>query len=259
MESEFLKKIQLYLSEGFNREVQLVERRINLYQVYLPLYYPDGDMIDIFISKGNDHKIKIQDMGNTLMKLSYYIDINSKTKQKLYNSILDSYQINTDNGNLYLFADYEEVYFSIMQLATVIIKISDISFLKRELVKSLFYEYFDKYVNTELKQFNPVKEFYPEFDLQKLYPSPYAIIWNDKPPLCIFPISSDDKCTEVTIIAQYYESVNFKHSSIVVFEAQEDISRKPLARLSNVIGRQFANFEGNEKRIYRYIEETVNA
>lgn len=248
-----LEDINKILSDGFKRDIFLVEKRPNLFQIFTPFSHPDGDMIDVFLSMETDGKFLIQDLGTTIMRLSYDFDIDSKNKRKVFNEIITNYQIKELKNNLYIESSENDLFPNVMQLIQVIIKVSDLNFLKRETVKSLFYEYFDKFIFDKFKDILPIKDWYPEFDNEKLYPSPYALVSKDK-AICLFPIGSDEKCNETIITVQHYESHNFKPETIAVFENQEFISRKPLARLSNVVGKQFASLDGNQERI----EETVS-
>ena len=43
-----IKLLNKYLSKSFNNQFEIKEKRQNLYQILLPLFYPDGDMLDIF-------------------------------------------------------------------------------------------------------------------------------------------------------------------------------------------------------------------
>lgn len=251
---EEINYLQKILSDGFQKEVFLIEKRPNLFQLFTPFTHPDGDMIDLYLSIENKDNVKIHDMGMTLMRLSYDFDLETKTKRKLFNDILGNYQISEKDNCLFVIANKENIFPYVMQLIQVIIKITDINFLKREVVKSLFYEYFDKFMFDKFDKYFPLKDWYPSFDKEKLYPSPYAITQDEKKSICLFPIGSDDKCNEAIITVQHYESHGFKPETIAVFENQESISRKPVARLSNVFGKQFASLAGNEDRII----ETVN-
>lgn len=133
-------------------------------------------------------------------------------------------------------------------------KVSDIELLKRETIKSLFYEYFDAFIFAKLKKYVPVKDYCPEFDTAGEYPTPYAIMRQNKSPICFYPILSNDRCKEVTIIIQHYELNEFHPDIIVVFENQVSISRITLARLSNLGAQQFATLTGNENRIKDHTE-----
>jgi hypothetical protein len=225
----------------------------------LPFTYPDGDMIEIFISYDGGENIRVTDMGLTVMKLSYEFDLNSNNKKKIFKEIISNYEIQEDDGLLFIDTNTNDIFPCLMHFIEVAIKVSDLNFLKRETVKSMFLEYFETFVEEELIQFNPVKDYYPPFDTEKQYPSPYAFLRENNSPICVFPIHTDEKCNEATIVIQQYElgQENFEFDSIAVFENQEVISRKPLARLSNVVGKQFASLNGNQERIKGYCEKEL--
>jgi len=249
--------LQEQLIKGFKQKITLVERRPNLFQLMLPYYYPDGDMIEVFLGEQEKDKILIQDMGITLMRLSYEFSMDTKNKQKILRELLGQFKADESKGNISISAPINEIFPYIMQFVQLITRISDISYLKREVVKSLFYEYFDSFVVRTFKEkMNVVKDYYPEFDKEKQYQTPYALL-NGKPdkPICFFPVASDSKCNEATITLQHYELQDFRPTSLVVFENQEIIGRSPLARLSNIVGKQFSTLQGNESRIKDFVEQ----
>ncbi|MFA5273008.1 MAG: DUF1828 domain-containing protein [Candidatus Peribacter sp.] len=257
MDAETLRNL---LASGFKEHVRIKVRRPNLFQVFVPFYHPDGDMLEIFIESW-DKGFRVQDMGKTMMRLSYEFEMNTANKKKMLREILSNYQVLEDNSNFYLnVSTPEELYPSVMHLITVILKVSDLSYLKRETVRSLFYEYFDSFVQNQVKpKLSIAKNYAPPFDHEKNYVAPYAVLERVQKPIVIFPILNDDKCEESTIILQQYEIKGFENASVAVFENQEDISRKPLARFSDVVGKQFSSFRGNESKIEKYINEFVAA
>ncbi len=81
------------------------------------------------------------------MRLSYVTDIDTKNKKQIFNDILASMRVRSDNGVLYINIEkLESICGDIMDMAAAITRVSDISLLKRENIKSMFYEYFDKYI-----------------------------------------------------------------------------------------------------------------
>jgi len=249
--TDFKQMLELQIAAGFKREVSLTIRRPDLYQLRVPYYYPDGDMIEIFLTPQSSNTVKIQDMGLTLMRLSYEFSLDSKNKQKIFRDILSQFTAEEKEGNIQIIAPLNEIFPYLMQFIQLITKVSDIGYLKREVVRSLFYEYFDSFMH---EAFDPIrkviKNYHPEFDQEKQYPTPYALVnGNPNKPICFYPIGSDRKCDEAIITIQQYELKDFRPETVAVFENQEEISRRPLAHLSNVVGKQFSSLQGNQERI----------
>ncbi len=258
--SDIKTKLELQIANGFKRDISLSTRRPDLYQLNVPYYYPDGDMIEIFLSPESGGKIRIQDMGLTLMRLSYEFSMDSKNKQKLFREILSQFDTKEKDSNIFIIAPTEEIFPYLMQFIQVITKISDISYLKREVVKSLFYEYFDTFMHEAFDDVRTVvTDYYPDFDQEKQYPTPYALI-NDNPrePICFYPIASDSKCNDTIITVQQYELKEFRPDTIAVYENMEELGRRPIARLSNIINKQFSTLHGNQDRIADFTKRLIN-
>lgn len=257
--TDIKQKLELQIAEGFKRAVTLSIRRPDLYQLRVPYYYPDGDMIEIFLSPQSSGTVLIQDMGLTLMRLSYEFSMDTKNKQKIFHDVLAQFSAEEKGGNVQVVAPIDQIFPYLMQFIQLITRISDISYLKREVVKSLFYEYFDSFMH---EAFDPVrkviKDYYPEFDREKQYPTPYALVnGNPRSPICFFPIASDSKCNDAIITIQQYELKQFRPETIAVYENMELLGRRPIARLSNVVGKQFSTLQGNQDRIKEFTSRLI--
>lgn len=253
------EKISVILSLGFKKEIRVKEKRPGLFQAYLPFFYPDGDMLEIFIRPIGKESFQITDLGFTLMKLSYEFEINTPNKKKLIIEILDQYQVQEADGELSITSSHDNLFSYLMHFINVVIKISDVSYLKRETIQTLFYESFDTFVFSRLEKFKPEKNYYPKFDTGKLYPSPYAILRKKKEPISLFPVLNDSKSDEVTITCLNYERNDYKTEKIAIFEDQGVLNRLHLAKLTDVVDKQFSKLEGNQGRIVEYLQEAVLA
>ena len=67
----------------------------------------------------------------------------------------------------------------------------------------------------------------------------------------------DDKTRDATITLLQFEKWGVPFRSLAVFENQEDISRKVLARYSDVCEKQFSSLAANRDRIKRFIEDVM--
>ena len=76
-------------------------------------------------------------------------------------------------------------------------------------------------------------------------------------PLFIYAVSNDDKCRDVTIYLLQFEKAGIPFRSISIFRDQETISRKVLARFSDVCEKQFSSLATNKERIEKYLTESI--
>jgi hypothetical protein len=136
-------------------------------------------------------------------------------------------------------------------------KVSDLSYLNREIVKSTFIEDFKQTMQAELPAGRYTFDFhFDEHDKQKSYPVD-CFVNNMEVPLLIFAIQNDDKCLDVTISLHQFEKWGIPFRSLAIFENQTDINRKVLARFSDVSDKQFSSLVSNRERIRNYLKGDI--
>ena len=78
-------------------------------------------------------------------------------------------------------------------------------------------------------------------------------------PLLVYALANDDQVNVATISMHQFERWGLVSRSLGVFEAQEEINRKVLARFTDVCERQFSSLAGNRDRIAAFLDEAVKA
>jgi hypothetical protein len=237
-------------------QIQLVPEGINRYRVFSPFLFEDGDHLAIVLKRIGD-KWRLSDEGHTYMHLTYDIDekdLQRGTRQRIISNTLSTFFVKDSDGELLIDITDSRYGDSLYSFIQAIIRISDISYLSRERVRSTFIEDFRSFLASKVEE---PHRFFDWHDLIKDPVGNYTVdcrINERSTPLFIYAISGDDKARDATINLLQFERWNVSNHSIAIFENQEEISRKVLARLSDVFEKQFSSLELNKDRISKYLE-----
>ncbi|MCX6154606.1 MAG: DUF1828 domain-containing protein [Candidatus Kapabacteria bacterium] len=146
-----------HIKTSFNNKINIREKRPGIYQLFLPIYHEDGDMIDIFIEQNDNQTYRICDYGMTIMRLSYSYEIDTVNKETILQKMITENKLSEDNGNIYYNTKLESLYSDILHVCQSYMKIGSMRYFKREVIESMFYEILDEYITTELSDYNPNK------------------------------------------------------------------------------------------------------
>jgi len=251
IEKEFKKKV--------SDQISIEAEGINRYRIFSPFLYNDGDHFSIVLKTTPKGWI-LTDEGNTYMHLSYYLDVNDLdrgTREKIIRSTLSCFGVNEKDGALVSEIkdnDFGNAFYSYIQS---LIKISDVTYLSREMVKSTFMEDFEIFISEKVP---PKRLEFNYFDKAHDPEGKYIVDCriNSMPNSAfIFAISNDDKCRDATINLHQFEKWGLNFRSIAIFEEQEGINRKVLARFSDVSEKQFSSLTLNKDRISSYLTQIL--
>jgi len=244
------------LKRKFNNYFSLKEKRENIFQVFAPLYHPDGDMMDIFITEApNPELIRITDFGLTLMRLSYSFEIDTPNKEKIFNKILAENSIQNENGNLFIDVKPQYVYHGLLQFAQAVSKITNMRLFRREIIHSLFFEMLDDFIMTKLQKYNPIKKFYPIPEHEE-YEVDYCFNQR-KRPIYLFGVNNNANARLATICYQKFIAEKLNFTSLIVLESLDVIGKKDQARLMSAADKQFPSLEEFQKRAEEYLEREI--
>ena len=76
-------------------------------------------------------------------------------------------------------------------------------------------------------------------------------------PLFVFALPNDSRTRDATISLLKFELWGLQYRTLSIFENQQEIGRKVLARFSDVSEKQFSSLAANTDRIGRYLQEEL--
>ncbi len=229
------------------------------FRVFTPFMFEDGDHLSIVLKKENGTWL-LSDEGHTYMHLTYDLDekdLQRGTRQKIITSALSVFSVEDREGELIISIRDDRYGDALYSFIQALLRITDVTYLSRERVRSTFMEDFRAFME------ETVPENRREFDWHDPLHDPdskYLIDCriNSMPkPLFVQALPNDDKTRDATITLLQFERWGLTFRSLAIFEDQEEINRKVLARFSDVSEKQFSSLAANRERIKRYLEESM--
>ncbi len=242
------------LRTEFEGHIGFREERPGIVQVLAPLFHEDGDMVDIFLDlpKTAGAPIRVSDHGMTLMRLSYSYEIDTPTKQRIFDRILSENGIEQERGRLYLETSMESLYPTLLQFAQTTAKVSNMQAFKREVIQSLFYESLGDFVSTSLLAYSPIEDYTPipvRGDLEV----DWCFTLNNR-NVFLFGVKDNAKARLAALSCLEFQKHHVSFRSVIVHEDFENgLSRKDQRRITNAADKQFtslADFMGNAEMFF---------
>lgn len=242
-------------------QIGLEEEGVDRFLVLTPFRFEDGDHFAIMLKREGDGWI-LSDEATTLMHLSYWLDdkaLESGNRREIVDSSLAGFGVTNREGELVipvLEGKFGDALFNFVQALT---KVTDVSFLSREIVRSTFLEDFRAFIRAH------VPEDRLEFDWRDNAHDPtgnYPVdcrINHMKKPLLVYALPNEEKVSVATISLLMFEKWHIPFQSLGIFENQESIARKTVARFSDAVEKAYSNLEGNKDRIAAFLEEKLRA
>ncbi len=245
LEKEFRKKIC--------DEIEIFPEGKDRFVVAVPFTFEDGDFLNVTLKKIGSGWY-FTDEGHTFMHLSYDdIDFDRGKRKEIIDSILKTHHLENDNGELKCAVEnnfFGDAFYTFIQ---GLVKVTDIAFTKRERILSLFYEDFRSYLG-ELFRDKCIFDYKdPIRDPRGKYPVDCYV--KNEVPLFIFGLYNNDKCNVAMITCLTHEKWKVPFTSIAIFENQEDINKKVLARFSDVIEKQYSSLTSAKERLPDYLRK----
>jgi len=255
-----LKSIKDDFKHRVCEQVDLQSEGMDRYLVTTPFRFDDGDHFSIVLKRESGNWI-LTDEATTFLHLSYKIDDKDMEpgshRGELISNSLASFSVTNRDGELIIPVNEERFGDALFSLVQAIAKVSDVSFLSRERVRSTFLEDFRAFLRANVPEdrlsFDWTSE---QYDPHQKYPVDAQI--NHMPrPLFVYALPNDERVNAATISLLNFEKWKIPYQSMAIFEDQELINRKVLARFTDVCDKSYSSLDDNKPRISEYLERIL--
>ena len=255
-----VQTIERDFRERVCEKVGLAPEGVDRYQVLTPFRFEDGDHLAIVLKRENSGWV-LSDEGHTYMHLTYDLDerdLQRGTRGRVVANALSAFSVEDRSGELVLPVPEERYGDALYSYVQALLKISDVSFLSRERVRSMFMEDFREFVAQCVPEDRRVFHWRdPDHDPKGMYEVDCRINGSPRPLLC-FALPNDAKTRDATITLLQFERWRTRFRSVGIFYNQEDVNRKVLARFSDVCEKLYSSLApSNKDRISGYLEEAL--
>jgi hypothetical protein len=150
---------------------------------------------------------------------------------------------------------FGDALFNFVQALT---KVTDVSFLSRDRVRSTFLEDFKRFIESHIPPERLTFDWTdPASDPKRHYPVDCRIN-GMKRPLFVYALPSDSQVKDATISLLTFERWGLEPLSLGIFEEQESINSSVLARFTDICEKTFSSLaEKNTRRIATYLNRVL--
>lgn len=240
-------------------QIDLEPEGVDRFVILTPFRFEDGDHYDIALKREGNRWI-ITDEASTLMHLSYWLDdkaLESGNRREIVTNALSVFSVENRNGEFIIPVtedNFGDALFNFLQALT---KVTDVSYLSREMVRSTFLEDFRQFMRETVPPERLEFDWHdPQHDPSVLYPVDCRVN-SMKRPIFVFALQSEERVQIANIDLLTFERWGIPFQSLAVYESMEDLPPKPVARFTDVVEKAYSSLEGNRERIASFLQQRM--
>jgi len=241
-------------------KIDLQQEGEGRFLVVNPFRFNDGDHYGIVLKKENGNWI-LTDEASTLMHLSYQMDdehFESGSRAEIIEDSLEGLSVQNRQGELVIPVAEDRFGDALFSFVQAITKITDVSYLSRERVRSTFLEDFRAFMRATVPEDRLSFDWTDDSrDKAQKYPVDARVNHMTK-PLFVYALQSDEKVKDSTISLLTFEKWGIPFQSMAIFEDQGSISRNTLAKFTDVNEKAYSSLEDNKPRIAEYLKRILS-
>jgi hypothetical protein len=241
-------------------KIDLQQEGEGRFLVVSPFRFNDGDHYGIVLKKENENWI-LTDEASTLMHLSYQMedeDFESGSRAEIIEDSLEGLSVQNRQGELVIPVSEDRFGDALFSFVQAITKITDVSYLSRERVRSTFLEDFRAFMRATVPGDRLSFDWTDDsHDKAQKYPVDARVNHMVK-PLFVYALPSDERVKDATISLLTFEKWGIPFRSMAIFEDQSTISRKTLAKFTDVNEKAYSSLEDNKPRIADYLKRILS-
>ena len=254
--------IETDFQEKICAEVRLFAEGAERYQVFTPFQFDDGDHLSIVLKRDRygSHWV-LSDEGNTIMRLTYDIDeivLGRGTRRRIISDALTMFGAEEQSGEIVLRIEDAQFGNALFSFVQVILKISDVSLLSRNRVRTTFRDDFHRLT---VEAIPDARRSFNWYDHERDPVGKYKVdcrINGMGRPILLHALHNNYRTQTATIALHQFMQWGLDFQPVAVFENQAHISGAVLARFTDVCETQFSNLTQERSRFISFLKESVH-
>ena len=240
-----IKSIEQDFIDKVSAKIRVLRDGRDRFRVFTPFRFDDGDHITIVLKKEQAGWM-LSDEGHTYMHLTYDISekkLFSGTRHQIILNALSTFKVEDRFGELIFKVRDARFGDALYSFAQALVRIGDVLCLSTQNVQSTFMDDFQAllYENVPVPRMN-FNWSHPDHDPEGIYTVDCRINGMPK-PLLVYALHSNTTVRDATIALQQFKAWEMPFRSLAVFQNQQTINRKVLARFNPVCEKQFPSLD----------------